>query len=512
MRLEIRTRRMTLRYDRGSEPFGPENLSVKLRGGGKARPSFPPRAWPARRAPVARGEPLHRRPGPGLPLAHQRATSAAGTGPSTSPPVRCRSTTASSRAMAGTCSTTPTPRSCTEDAARFRAASASARAPTRTATCSATAATTPRGLADLRALTGPAPLLPRQAFGVWFSRYFNYAPVGLPADPGALPRRGGAARRADGRHRLQVAARLERLELGPGPLPRPARLLRLGASRGDRVSLNIHPSITARRPALRRGACSAPAARFRPTRRAPAAGRSSRSATSTARGSPAPPPDCSVFDWARAGDQDAYFSLHEPFEREGLDFWWLDYCCDESYAIAPGLTQDTWINQALRRAQRRARQPLAGALAGRRVGLRARRGRASGSGASTATPSTSRATRGRPGRCSTSRRSFSAAEGGVGIPYVSHDIGGFGSITSDGLAGRHLDEELYVRWVQSGAFQPILRLHSDHGDRLPWDYAGRRGGDRDGLPAACAASWSPTSTRSPARPTTRACRSPAGPI
>ena len=31
-----------------------------------------------------------------------------------------------------------------------------------------------RALADLRALAGPAPLLPRSAFGVWFSRYWPY--------------------------------------------------------------------------------------------------------------------------------------------------------------------------------------------------------------------------------------------------------------------------------------------------------------------------------------------------
>ena len=68
---------------------------------------------------------------------------------------------------------------------------------------------------------------------------------------------------------------------------------------------------------------------------------------------------------------------------------------------------------------------------------------------------------------------MSAAEAGIGMPYVSHDIGGFGAITSDGTAGRHLADDLYVRWVQSGAFQPILRLHSDHGDRLPWDYGGK---------------------------------------
>ena len=55
------------------------------------------------------------------------------------------------------------------------------------------------------------------------------------------------------------------------------------------------------------------------------------------------------------------------------------------------------------------------------------------------------------------------AEASIGLSYVSHDIGSF--------AGKHLPEDLYLRWVQLGAFQPILRLHSDHGDRLPWEYS-----------------------------------------
>jgi alpha-glucosidase (family GH31 glycosyl hydrolase) len=59
---------------------------------------------------------------------------------------------------------------------------------------------------------------------------------------------------------------------------------------------------------------------------------------------------------------------------------------------------------------------------------------------------------------------MTAAEAAIGLPYVSHDIGSF--------HGNHLaPEELYARWVQLGAFQPMLRLHSDHGDRLPWEYA-----------------------------------------
>ena len=44
----------------------------------------------------------------------------------------------------------------------------------------------------------------------------------------------------------------------------------------------------------------------------------------------------------------------------------------------------------------------------------------------------------------------------------SHDIGGF--------HGDKIEDELYVRWVQFGAFSPFLRMHSNHGRRLPWEY------------------------------------------
>ena len=57
---------------------------------------------------------------------------------------------------------------------------------------------------------------------------------------------------------------------------------------------------------------------------------------------------------------------------------------------------------------------------------------------------------------------MTAAEASIGEPYVSHDIGSF--------KGKHPPDDLYARWVQFGTFQPVLRLHSDHGDRLPWDY------------------------------------------
>jgi hypothetical protein len=69
----------------------------------------------------------------------------------------------------------------------------------------------------------------------------------------------------------------------------------------------------------------------------------------------------------------------------------------------------------------------------------------------------------------------------TGVSAVSHDIGGHNDTT--GLAGSEtytsngqtyrtfkLPDDLYARWVQLGTFQPVDRLHSNHSDRLPWQY------------------------------------------
>jgi len=60
---------------------------------------------------------------------------------------------------------------------------------------------------------------------------------------------------------------------------------------------------------------------------------------------------------------------------------------------------------------------------------------------------------------------FTARSGNLGAAYWSHDIGGF--------FGRQVDEEILIRWMQFGAMSPILRTHSDHGDREPWKYSDR---------------------------------------
>jgi alpha-glucosidase (family GH31 glycosyl hydrolase) len=62
---------------------------------------------------------------------------------------------------------------------------------------------------------------------------------------------------------------------------------------------------------------------------------------------------------------------------------------------------------------------------------------------------------------------FNIRAGQVGMAYVSHDIGGFSHSEAP-----IIDSDLYIRWLQFGVFNPVLRFHSapGSGSRQPWDY------------------------------------------
>lgn len=63
---------------------------------------------------------------------------------------------------------------------------------------------------------------------------------------------------------------------------------------------------------------------------------------------------------------------------------------------------------------------------------------------------------------------FTARGGNVLVPYISNDIAGF--------HGAKIAFDLYARWIEFGAFSPILRMHSAHANpregnvRMPWVY------------------------------------------
>src|SRR5580704_16712986 len=60
------------------------------------------------------------------------------------------------------------------------------------------------------------------------------------------------------------------------------------------------------------------------------------------------------------------------------------------------------------------------------------------------------------------------AEAPIGEPHGSRDIGS--SLGPPPTQSGADPADLYDRWVQLGTFQPILRLHSNNEDRLPWQY------------------------------------------
>ncbi|HYF26891.1 MAG TPA: TIM-barrel domain-containing protein [Baekduia sp.] len=350
----------------------------------------------------------------------------------------------------------------------------------------------PAALADLRRITGPAPLPPRKAFGVWFSRWWPYG----DADLRALVARFRAERVPLDTLSLDTdfksvhdpaGAQIASAVVGaPGGryswngwgwnaqmFPDPGGFVRWAHAQGIELGLNVHPSISSAAPEY-------PATEARAGEPL-AADEGCRIVQADPRG------ECRVFDWTRPDQLDAYFALHEPFERDGIDFWWLDWCCDASRAEAPGLTADTWINHRYTQRQRARGERWA---AFSRIGgsFQAGFGASGGVGALAEHRVAIQFTGDTCGSWPliAFAAEYTAAAAAIGMPFVSHDIGSFHGVSPLGICDRtvspylsaslnEIPGDMYARWVQLGAFQPFERLHSHHGLRLPWEHPGKPG-------------------------------------
>jgi len=349
-----------------------------------------------------------------------------------------------------------------------------------------------RALRDLRTLTGAAPLLPRKAFGVWYSRYWPYGEADFKSllDKFRSERVPLDTISVDTDYKMvhdPIGAQLgSQIAGAPGGnyswngwdwnsslFPDPAGFFNWAHSQGLNVTLNVHPSIDSTDP------------KFAATQARAGGGLKAddgcRINQADSKG------QCMVFDWGNRRQLDAYFSLHDLFERQGADFWWLDWCCDGSHVDAPGLTPDTWINKQYfdRQRARGSRWPAFQRIGG---SYQADFSGAVGNGAFAEHRYTLQFT---GDTCATwpllaFASQFTASEASIGLPYVSHDIGTFHGVSPQGICDKtqspiltprenDLPPDMYVRWVQFGAFQPLERLHSHHQRRLPWEYPGRPG-------------------------------------
>ncbi|MBG0568362.1 DUF5110 domain-containing protein [Actinoplanes sp. NEAU-A11] len=302
----------------------------------------------------------------------------------------------------------------------------------------------PRGLADLRTLTGPSLLPPKWAFGTWFSKYQAYSAEDyeteiLPAFREHDVPLDSLVIDTDWKAPNQWAG----WNWNTGLFPKPDEFLDDLSRRGIASVLNIHAAISGDDP------------RFAEAQGV-AKGKLTPATSSFA-------PNPYRFDWADPDQARAYDQLHKPFENQGVRQWWLDYCCDDSFVGTPGLTADSWVNELYRRnGEARGQRGFSLSRIGASFPAYTTIGPSGPWGEHRSTVHFTGDTR--PDWASLAfAAKMTPAEAAIGMSYVSHDIGSF--------AGKHLPDDLYLRWVQLGAFQPILRLHSDHGDRLPWEYA-----------------------------------------
>jgi alpha-glucosidase len=147
-----------------------------------------------------------------------------------------------------------------------------------------------------------------------------------------------------------------------------------------------------------------------------------------------------------------YFDLVlHPLEKQGIDFWWLDWQQEPNTKMA-GVSPTWWLNYVhFTDQQREGNRPL---LFHRWGGLGNHRYQIGFSGDTVSVwPSLA------------FQPWFTATAANVGYAYWSHDIGGH-------MPGA-VDPELFTRWVEFGAFSPILRTHTTKNpdsERRIWAY------------------------------------------
>lgn len=143
-----------------------------------------------------------------------------------------------------------------------------------------------------------------------------------------------------------------------------------------------------------------------------------------------------------------------PMEKDGVDFWWLDWQQGMFDSKMKNLSNTWWINYAFfsDMEQRRETRPM---LYHRWGGLGNHRYQVGFSGDAVIS-----------WKSLDFQPYFNSTASNVLYGYWSHDLGGH--------IGSQIDPEMYTRWLQFGALSPIMRTHSQKGAELnkePWVFS-----------------------------------------
>ena len=161
-------------------------------------------------------------------------------------------------------------------------------------------------------------------------------------------------------------------------------------------------------------------------------------------------------DWINSDKtfmQNMFQQVLHPMQKEGVDFWWLDWQQHVYDTRMEKLHNTWWINYAFFTDMERKgdKRPL---LYHRWGGLGNHRYQVGFSGDATIT-----------WKSLEFQPYFTSTASNVLYGYWSHDIGGHLD------QGKGIDPEMYTRWLQFGGFSPVMRTHSSKSGSLnkePW--------------------------------------------
>ena len=301
-----------------------------------------------------------------------------------------------------------------------------------------------KALGDYVTIAGRIPLPPRFAFGAWWSRYWDYTDQELnelvdgfrendvPLDVLVIDmgwhmsadQLKAAGEKDQSGHPIGWSGYTWNKELFPDP----EDFLKNLHSEGLKATLNLHP-----------------ASGIEPWEKA-------YPDMAKAMGIDPASKKYVPFDITNQKFAGNYMDLvHHPLEKQGIDFWWLDWQQEQKTAM-PGVMPTWWLNYVhFTDQQREGKRPL---LFHRWGGLGNHRYQIGFSGDTVSVwPSLS------------FQPWFTSTAANVGYAYWSHDIGGH-------MPGV-VEPELYTRWLQFGAFSPILRTHTTknpEAERRIWAY------------------------------------------
>ena len=322
-------------------------------------------------------------------------------------------------------------------------------------------------LADFTKVAGKIPMPPKYVFGYWWSRYWDYSDEefialgkefrdrGLPIDVMIIDMDWHQTWPRTGR-------RIGRDEMGEGVgwtgyswdrdlFNDPDAFLAEVHSQGLKTALNLHPAsgIVPREdcyPAFVADYLSRTDDYDGPEGYVYKGGEEQVNGRIAKAGYHAPVP----FRMDQEAWADAYFnSVIHPLERQGVDFWWLDWQQYKESRYVPGLSNTFWLNHTffndkVRQSRGKAPEDAARPMIYHRWGgLGSHRYQLGFSGDTHI-----------KWEVLGYLPKFTATASNVGYGYWGHDLGGH--MQREEVP---TEPELYTRWLQYGVFSPIFKTH-----------------------------------------------------